>query len=299
MLLDPHEHNIALYLAEAGERARAATPTAPDGTYAGVLRNRLVSEVPLSAGGPRAPWWRPSFHMPRVGVPLARLPRPLPIAVAAVLLFAGVVAAAELYVAIGGPPGASPGSSFAAVLPPGSADGSSLAPSLEPSFGASGEPSPGASFESAGPSAGQTGVPTPKPTPRPSGLPSLPPTPNPTGQPTPVPTAVPTPVPTPTPPPTPTVPDAPLALAASGGLPGEISLVWLAPLDNGGDAITGYNVCQTAQQGGLYSCVATGSTFTFFTATGLTSGNQYWFRIEAVNSVGTGPMSNEDSAFAP
>ena len=106
-------------------------------------------------------------------------------------------------------------------------------------------------------------------------------------------------MPTPAPTPAPTVPDAPLSLAAAPGATGEIVLTWLAPLDNGGDAITGYNVCQADQQGGPYICSSTGSTLTVFTVSGLTSGNQYWFRVEAVNSVGTGPMSNEDTAVAP
>jgi hypothetical protein len=303
MPLDPHDYNIALHLAEAGARARSAGSAVPDSAFAAGLRDRLLSPPPdLTLGLKprsrerriRAAWSLPSVF---------RVPRLLPIAVAAVLLFAGAVAARELYVAISEHRGPTPGASVLAVLPPQSASELAFATtSSEPTGEPSLAPAPGNTFEptdnpTPGPRPGPTNGATPKPTPKPTPVATSLATPMPTPVPTPLATPVPTPVPTPTP--APTVPDAPTGLSAQpGSSSGEIFLNWSAPSSDGGDAITDYDVCQADQQGGPYTCSPTGSTATATTISGLAPGSQYWYRIEAVNGVGAGPRSNEDTAAA-
>lgn len=309
MLLDPHEHNLALYLAAAGERARAGDPAVPDGGFGDTLRTRLLAHAaeplprpPRKPRQPRVAWTLPT---------LLRLPRLLPVAIVAVLLLGGVAAAHELYLALGSLPSPSARSPLTAVsvaAAPSDSGAASAFGSLEPASGEpSSQPTPGGLTPGLGAtpkptprsSSGPTSTPRPSATPRPSGQPTPIPTPPPTGQPTPIPTPVPTPVPTPTPTPALSLPDAPFLVSAVGGLSsGEVLLDWLPPLDDGGDGITGYRVCQSDQQGGPYTCSGTGSILTVTTVPGLIPGNQYWFRIQAVNSVGAGPMSNEDWAFA-
>jgi fibronectin type 3 domain-containing protein len=97
--------------------------------------------------------------------------------------------------------------------------------------------------------------------------------------------------------PQPTAPSAPLALTASGGN-GSVSLSWNVPADNGGSPVTGYNVYRGSSPGGEDTSkpVATGVTATNYTDTGVTNGTTYYYKVAAVNSVGTSPQSSE--AFA-
>jgi hypothetical protein len=140
-------------LADAGARARADRNATPDRDFAGDLRDRLLAQLPDRTSEPRTGWSLGHFF---------RLPRLVPLAAAAVLLVATVVAGRELYVALGDHPTPTPAPSVEATAAP------SLAPTFEP------EATPSA-----------TSAPTPEPT----------------AVPTPVPTAKPTPKPTPVPPP--------------------------------------------------------------------------------------------------
>jgi len=97
------------------------------------------------------------------------------------------------------------------------------------------------------------------------------------------------------PPPAPTVPAAPgLALAGLGDQPGTATVYWTAP-DDGGAAITAYNITQTP--GGNVTTVSGEGTVA--TITGLTPGQAYTFRVSATNSVGTGPDSSPTNAVTP
>ena len=88
-----------------------------------------------------------------------------------------------------------------------------------------------------------------------------------------------------------TVPGAPTNLQATVGN-ALVELSWTAPSDNGGAAITGYTVQQSVDSGTTW----TASAFTVFgtteTVTGLTNGEQYSFRVLAVNSIGISDPSN-------
>lgn len=92
-----------------------------------------------------------------------------------------------------------------------------------------------------------------------------------------------------------TVPDAPTALVADSG-DTEAVLKWKSPSNNGGAAITGYNVRQATSASGPWTdgpagCAANVNGLTC-TATGLTNDTEYYFQVRAVNSEGAGAYSN-------
>ncbi|HEX7131446.1 MAG TPA: fibronectin type III domain-containing protein [Iamia sp.] len=94
-----------------------------------------------------------------------------------------------------------------------------------------------------------------------------------------------------------TAPGAPTGVGATAGN-GQATVSWTAPASNGGSAITGYKVTPykglTAQTPQSFS--GTGTTKT---VTGLTNGTAYTFKVQAVNAVGTGPLSTASAAVTP
>ena len=88
-----------------------------------------------------------------------------------------------------------------------------------------------------------------------------------------------------------TVPDAPTNLLAVGG-DGQVVLTWEAPEDDGGTAITDYEV--RIDQTGEW--ISIGSTDTTHTVTGLVNGTAYVFQVRAVNRIGKSFSSNRAEA---
>ena len=88
-----------------------------------------------------------------------------------------------------------------------------------------------------------------------------------------------------------TVPGAPGSLVATPDN-SRVSLSWSAPSDNGGapvsDYVVKYKMASAAEWNTFDDGTGTGTTATI---TGLTNGIQYEFRIMAVNSEGSGPVS--------
>ena len=94
------------------------------------------------------------------------------------------------------------------------------------------------------------------------------------------------------------VPSAPQNLVATQGVPiGSVQLTWIAPSDNGGNAVTGYFV-ERSLDGGLTwpLSVSTGNTLSY---TDLTCGPNVscTYRVSADNSVGRGAPSNTATAL--
>jgi titin len=94
-----------------------------------------------------------------------------------------------------------------------------------------------------------------------------------------------------------TVPGAPTAVVGTSGN-GQVSLSWVAPLDNGGSALTDYQVSVFDSGGGAASGVIgaanprlVGSATTSYTFTGLTNATAYTFKVAAVNAAGAGALS--------
>ncbi len=68
---------------------------------------------------------------------------------------------------------------------------------------------------------------------------------------------------------------------------------WLPPTTSGSSAIEDYVVQYATSANGTYTTVDDGvSTDLSATVTGLTNGTPYWFKVAAVNGVGTGPASS-------
>ncbi|MCL2065929.1 MAG: fibronectin type III domain-containing protein [Treponema sp.] len=82
-----------------------------------------------------------------------------------------------------------------------------------------------------------------------------------------------------------TTPSAPGSFTAVPGN-GQVVLSWAAPSNNGGSAITGYEV--SSNSGGTWVSASSDTGHTF---TGLINGTPYTFRVRAVNVNGTGAES--------
>jgi hypothetical protein len=91
-----------------------------------------------------------------------------------------------------------------------------------------------------------------------------------------------------------TAPDAPTAVAATGGV-GSASVSFTAPVDNGGSDITGYSVTCSSSNGGATRS-ATGSASPIVVRT-LTAGATYTCTATATNAVGTSPPSAASNSF--
>ncbi|MGI6443569.1 MAG: fibronectin type III domain-containing protein [Candidatus Dojkabacteria bacterium] len=90
-------------------------------------------------------------------------------------------------------------------------------------------------------------------------------------------------------------PTEPLNLTATAGNK-QVTLNWTVPSSNGGATITDY-IVQYSTNGSTWTTFDDGvSTSTSATVTGLTNGQQYYFRVAAVNSVGQGPYTSSVTA---
>src|SRR5438445_2469421 len=90
-----------------------------------------------------------------------------------------------------------------------------------------------------------------------------------------------------------TVPSAPQNLQAAAGN-AQVTLSWTAP-SNGGSPITNYKIYRSSSSGTEGYLVTVGNV-TSYTDTGLARGHTYFYKITAVNGIGTSHQSNE--AFA-
>jgi len=99
----------------------------------------------------------------------------------------------------------------------------------------------------------------------------------------------------------PTAPGAPENVTAVPATKRGIMLSWQAPADNGGMAITGYQIFRARATGGetLYRTAACTSSSCSFTNRHAMARTMFFYEVAAVNSVGLGPMSSEVSAQAP
>ena len=90
-----------------------------------------------------------------------------------------------------------------------------------------------------------------------------------------------------------TAPTAPQNLAGTKG-DAQIALSWTPPTDNGGSAITGYNIYRSTVSGNGYVKINSSIvTTTSYINTGLSAGTIYYYTVSAINSGGEGPQSSE------
>jgi predicted phage tail protein len=93
-------------------------------------------------------------------------------------------------------------------------------------------------------------------------------------------------------------PNPPTSLIATSYSATQINLSWISPTDNGGPPVTGYKIQYEIDFGNFTNLVSnTGSSYTSYSNTGLTTTHTYTYRVFAINSVGTSNSSNTATAI--
>ena len=94
-------------------------------------------------------------------------------------------------------------------------------------------------------------------------------------------------------------PPSPTNVSGTAGN-GSVTVSWTAPSMTGYAALTGYKVEQSTD-GNIWSTSTsnTGSTGTTYSATSLTNGTGYYFRVSGINAAGTGTASTASTAVIP
>lgn len=87
-------------------------------------------------------------------------------------------------------------------------------------------------------------------------------------------------------------PDAPTGFTATPSSSTAVDLAWVAGANNG-SPITSYQL-ERASNPAFTGATVTNPTGTTTTIAGLTPGNAYYFRVKAINAVGTGPAASPD-----
>ena len=95
-----------------------------------------------------------------------------------------------------------------------------------------------------------------------------------------------------------TTPDKPTNLMAIASGQTQIDLDWTAPTNNGGSPITGYKIEWSPNGSSNWNVleINTGNTNTDYSDTDLSGGETRYYRVSAINSVGTGTASNVANA---
>lgn len=95
-----------------------------------------------------------------------------------------------------------------------------------------------------------------------------------------------------------TAPGAPTGLTATKDGSSAIDLSWTAPASDGGSSITGYKIEREVGVGNGWSDLVadTSSTSTTYEDSSVDPGQEYNYRVSAINAVGTGSASTADSA---
>ena len=95
-------------------------------------------------------------------------------------------------------------------------------------------------------------------------------------------------------------PGPPTLLTATANGSTQIDLSWNAPVGDGGTAVTGYKIEHTLDGGANWSDLVadTGSAATEYSDTGLPPGATRYYRVFAINAVGTSDASNVARASA-
>ncbi len=93
-------------------------------------------------------------------------------------------------------------------------------------------------------------------------------------------------------------PNPPTSLTATSYSATQINLSWTSPTSNGGPPVTGYKIQYEIDFGNFTNLISnTGSSYTIYSHTGLTTIHTYTYRVFAIHSVGTSNSSNSSTAI--
>jgi len=97
-----------------------------------------------------------------------------------------------------------------------------------------------------------------------------------------------------------TLPQPPTNLVAAAVSSSQINQSWTAPSNNGSSPVTSYEI-KRSTDGSTWSILVknTHSTSTTYSDTGLSPNTTYYYRVFAINDVGTSLHSNTASATTP
>ncbi len=87
------------------------------------------------------------------------------------------------------------------------------------------------------------------------------------------------------------VPSAPRDLSATVVSSSQINLIWIAPTNDGGTPIKGYNILRDFCTGNGVLIFTTTNASTKYSDSGLTANTCYKYNIEAINAIGSGSSS--------
>ena len=92
-------------------------------------------------------------------------------------------------------------------------------------------------------------------------------------------------------------PQPPTGLSTTAISSSQINLSWTSPNNNGGSAVTGYEIEQSTNSGSTWNVLVsnTGNTGTTYSNVGLAASTSYTYRVSAINSVGTSAPSGTAS----
>ena len=97
-----------------------------------------------------------------------------------------------------------------------------------------------------------------------------------------------------------TIPTHPSNLTATAASSSEIDLTWNVPSSDGGSPVTGYRIQESTDDSTWTTIIKnTGNTNTAYDDTGLSPNTTYYYRVFALNSVGSSYRSNIASATTP
>ena len=94
-------------------------------------------------------------------------------------------------------------------------------------------------------------------------------------------------------------PDTPTNLIATADGSTRIDLSWTAPADNGGRSITGYRIEVSTDEGNTWTELVESQTATTYEHPDLSPGTTLYYRVLAINSEGTGGVSNVADETTP
>ena len=93
-----------------------------------------------------------------------------------------------------------------------------------------------------------------------------------------------------------TIPSAPTNLSATAVSPSQINLIWTAPTNNGGSAITGYKIERSTDGGTTWGTIVASTVNSWYSNSFLSANTTYTYRVSAINAIGTSLPSSTASA---